>query len=202
MFFLTPIITQILSGNMPTIDEEMTQFTFTAPPQPQPRQQLQQQPTTEQSVSKLLKDMNEGFAKFKTRKMGVRVRPYTTPTKPCAGSVDKKRLLLDGKIKQVHKTAERGRALMSQLHREVVDAQETQYCFQQLKARRLEFVELETAGIKERAKIAAEAQEQAQAISASKKPTISQLRAAAAADDDDADAFGWDSSQPEDVDLA
>jgi len=208
MFFLTPIFTQMLSGNMPTMDEPMKQRQQSQTqmaqqqPQPQPRQQPQSQLTIEQGVSKHLRDLNKGFANFKkTSKLGVRRCPYTTPTKPSAGAVDKKRLLLDNKLKKVHKTVEQGRVLVVQLHREVEDVQETQYCFQQLKARRLEFVALETAGIKERAKQAAEAQERVQAISASKKPTISQLRAAATADDDDGDAFGWD-SEPEDVDLA
>ena len=209
MFFLTPISTQMLSGNMPTMDEPMKQRQQSQAqmaqqqPQPQPRQQPQSQLTIEQDVSKHLRDLNKGFAVFKkTSKLGVRKCPYTTPTKPSAGAVDKKRLLLDSKLQKVHKTVEQGRALVVQLHREVEDVQETQYCFQQLKARRLEFVALETAGIKERADKAAEAQERAQATLASNKPTMSQLRAAAAADDDGADAFDWDSSQPEDVDLA
>jgi len=180
---------------MPTTDEPMMQQQMA---QQQPRQQPQQQLTVEQDISLLLHNMNEGFSKFKTRKLGVRACPYTTPLQPCAGSVDKKRLLLDSKIKKVHKTAEQGRALMSQMHREVADAQETQYTFQKLKARRLEFVGLKTAAIKGRVKEAAKAQERVQAVSATKKLTISQIRAAAAVVDDD--DFGWD-SEPEDVDL-
>jgi len=164
------------------------------------QQQPQQQPTLEQEISTHLRKMNEGFYKLKTRKLGVRRCPYTTPLKPCAGAVDKKRLLLDSKIKKVHKTAVAGRALMSQLHREVVDAQETEYTFQLLKARRLEFMGLEAVAIKERAKRAAEAQERVQAVSTTMKLTISQIRATAAAVDV-VDDFGWH-SEPEEVDLA
>jgi len=72
-------------------------------PMPQQQQMAQQQPklppTVEQEVARHLRSMNEGFKKFKQRKFGIKATPYTTPLRPSAGALDKKRFLLDKNVK-------------------------------------------------------------------------------------------------------
>ena len=134
--------------------------------------------------------MNEGFKKFKQRKFGIKATPYTTPLRPSAGALDKKRFLLDKNVKQVHAIAEKGRAIMTELHRQVQRTQECEYVYHQLRARRLEYAEQEEDAILERAKAAAEAQARGQAISTTKKMTTQEIRRAAAESEEE---LSWDS---------
>ena len=87
---------------------------------------------------------------------------------------------------------------MVTLHRQVRDAQESEYIFQVSKARHLDFETHEATTVKERAKGAAEAQARVQATSATTKLTTQQVREASMVNEEELD---W-SSESEEVDLA
>ena len=92
------------------------------------------------------------------RTYGARACPYTVPLKPAAGCVDRLRLKSEMDVKKVGMSLSRLRQQLTHIHREVQEAQRSQYKYLKTKPRRTEYAQQLRQALAERA----EAQQQLQ----------------------------------------
>ena len=108
--------------------------------QDQHDQEMEREITAERKLEMFITETDARLVDLQRRRTyGARSCPYTVPLKPTAGCVDGLRLKSELDVKKVSTTVSRIRKLMKQAHREIQDAQRSQYKYLKTKPRRTEY---------------------------------------------------------------